>query len=122
MDILLLDGQEPSFLQLKKSLAKNEKNEVTYTSSSTEAKKIIGANKAAVVLIAENLDSQSGLDFAKEIVPMNPFINYALQSSLPSEKFHDVTEGYGLFMQLPLDPGAEDAEQVTQIITKIHQI
>ena len=122
MDILLLDGQEPSFLLLKKSLDKNEKNAVTYTSSSAEAKEIIGDNRAAVVLVAEALDTQSGVDFVKEIVPTNPFINYALQSSLPSEEFHDVTEGYGVFMQLPLNPGPEDAEQMTQLITKIHQL
>ena len=122
MDILLLDGQKPSFLLLKKDLDENKKNTVIYTSSSAEAKEIIGANKATVVLVAEELDTQTGIDFVKESVPMNPFINYALQSSLTSEDFHEVTEGYGVFQQLPLNPGAEEAEQMTQLITKITQL
>jgi hypothetical protein len=40
-------------------------------------------------------------------------------SSLSPEDFHEATEGLGVFMQLPVDPGAEEAGKMMQLFESI---
>lgn len=47
--------------------------------------------------------------FIKELISQYPMVNYALLSSQASHVFHEMTEGYGIFMQLPLSPTKDDA-------------
>jgi hypothetical protein len=39
-------------------------------------------------------------------------INCAVLNSLPSDEFHEVSEGLGVFAQLPLRPSKDDAENL----------
>ena len=41
-------------------------------------------------------------------------------STLPAEEFHEVTEGLGVFMQLPVNPGAEEAAKMMQLLESIN--
>jgi hypothetical protein len=59
------------------------------------------------------------LDLMKSVIRKFPSINYALISSLAADDFHEVTEGYGFFMQLPPAPQQEDAEQFIRLLTAI---
>jgi hypothetical protein len=54
----------------------------------------------------------TGLEFAEKLLRVNPMINCALLSSLPSDEFHEVSEGLGVFAQLPLCPDTADAENL----------
>ena len=55
----------------------------------------------------------------QELMREHPLINCAMVSSLSPEDFHELTEGLGLFMQLPLHPGAEEAKKVIQFLDSI---
>jgi hypothetical protein len=69
----------------------------------------------------ELLDS-SGLQFIKDLVAANPFVNCALSSPLSHEAFHEATEGYGVFMQLPVPPTARSAHDMIDHLKKIYQL
>lgn len=59
------------------------------------------------------------LNMIKSIIQNFPMINYALISSLSASDFHETTEGYGFFMQLPDAPQQEDAEKFMHLLSKI---
>lgn len=72
-----------------------------------------------LVIVDEQLDDMSGLDFLRQFVAVNPLANTAIVGSQPHKAFHEVTEGLGVLMQLPLHPGKEDAEKLLAVLAKI---
>ena len=72
-----------------------------------------------MVIVDEQLDDMSGIDFGKQFLNVNPLANTAIVGSLPKGEFHEVTEGLGVLMQLPSHPGKADAEQLLAILAKI---
>lgn len=71
----------------------------------------------------ENIDAIIGsvenLELIKTLIIEFPMINYALLSSESADDFHEMTEGYGIFMQLPPAPQAEDAQKLLEILQTI---
>ncbi|ADW17288.1 response regulator receiver [Desulfobulbus propionicus DSM 2032] len=72
-----------------------------------------------LVIVDEQLDDMSGVDFVKQLVKVNPLANTAIVGSLPDAEFHEVTEGLGVLMQLPPQPGERDAEALLAVLSKI---
>ena len=59
------------------------------------------------------------LNMIKSVIQKFPMINYALISSHSAADFHEATEGYGFFMQLPTAPQQEDAEKFMKLLINI---
>lgn len=72
-----------------------------------------------LVIVDEQLDDMSGIDFVKQFVLVNPLANTAIVGSLAGEEFHEVTEGLGVLMQLPPHPNKTDAELLLSVLAKI---
>ena len=72
-----------------------------------------------VVIVDEQLDDMSGIEFVKQLVKINPLVNTALVSTLSSDEFHEATEGLGVLMQLPMQPRESDAEVLLTVLAKI---
>ena len=68
------------------------------------------------------LQDCTGLQFVKDLVAANPFVNCALASSLSHDAFHEATEGYGVFMQLQVPPTAQSAYDMIEHLKKIYQL
>ena len=75
-----------------------------------------------VVVVAEELRDKESLQFIREIVADKPFITCALVSPLYPQEFHEQTEGLGLFMQLPVHPGAGAAKEMLALLEKLNQL
>jgi CheY-like chemotaxis protein len=67
-----------------------------------------------LVVTDERLGDMTGLEFAGKLLAVNPMINCASINHLPSEAFHEASEGLGLLAQLPVHPGKEHAEELLQ--------
>lgn len=72
-----------------------------------------------LVIVDEQLDDMSGIEFVKQLVKVNPLANTAIVGSLADEAFHEVTEGLGVLMQLPAQPAEQDAEALLAVLAKI---
>lgn len=72
-----------------------------------------------LVIVDEQLDDMSGIEFVKQLVKVNPLANTAIAGSLADEVFHEVTEGLGVLMQLPTQPTEQDAEALLAVLAKI---
>jgi DNA-binding response OmpR family regulator len=117
--ILLVSKGSSSLADLADELIKRKEFDVMQVKSGEEALSLVRENRADVVIAAEVLSDGLALPFVQELMRKHPLINCAMISSLPPEDFHELTEGLGLFMQLPINPGAEEADKMVQFLDSI---
>jgi len=121
-NILLLGKESASFADLAAELTKKKDFNVVQVGSGKETLTYVNENKIDVVVAAELLSDGFALPFVKELMKKHPHINCAMVSSLPPKEFHEVTEGLGLFMQLPINSGAEEANKMMQFLDSINSL
>lgn len=117
---ILLAGKNPEGLAaLAAALKKEEGIRIMTAVSTQEAWGVLGNARMDVVVVDEQLADGDALPFVKEVVKQQPLINCAMVSTLDAKAFHEVTEGLGVFMQLPVRPGAEEAGKMLQLLQSI---
>ncbi len=117
---ILLVGKNPEALAtLADQLSQRKGVAVSRAESGKEVWDILGKSKVDVVVTDEQLADDDSLSFIKDLTKKQPLINCAMVSSLSPEDFHEATEGLGVFMQLPVDPGAEEAVKMMQLLESI---
>jgi DNA-binding NtrC family response regulator len=117
---ILLVGKNPEALaSLADQLSQRDGIAVSRAISGKEAWDVLGKNSVDVVVTDEKLADGGALPFIKDLTKQQPLINCAMVSSLSPEGFHEATEGLGVFMQLPVDPGAEEAVKMMQLLESI---
>jgi len=122
LHIILVAKEQVLFAELAKMFAKEQRLNVTFIGSNREAMEVVTHNKVDVAIIADELPDSTGLQLVKDLVLENPFINCALVSALYPDEFHEATEGYGVFLQLPPLPGPDTAKKILTHLDKIYQL
>ena len=121
MSRILIVGGDPTIMgDFVRALSQGKNNRVSWTYSGREALAIIDREKIETVVVDENLVNGDGIDLVGEMMKAYPMVNCAVISSLPMAEFHEATEGLGVFMQLPPQPGAEHAEKMLQLLETIN--
>lgn len=117
--ILLVGGNSSSLDEFAKFLSSKNSTSLSYTDSAQEALAIIDREKIDTVVVDEQLVTGNGLSFVRQLMKIDPLLNCALISSLSLADFHEATEGMGVFMQLPTNPGPPHAEKMLQLLESI---
>jgi DNA-binding NarL/FixJ family response regulator len=110
--LLLVTPHKNSLLELALAMEKYDDVELTWTDSGQKALDKLSETSVDLVVIDKDLGDMPGLEFAEKLLRVNPMINSAVLSSLPSHEFHEASEGLGVFAQLPLRPAKKDAEKL----------
>lgn len=110
--LLLVTPHRNSLLELALAMEKYDDVELTWTDSGQKALDKLSETSVDLVVIDKDLGDMTGLEFAEKLLRVNPMINSAVLSSLPSHEFHEASEGLGVFAQLPLRPAKKDAEKL----------
>lgn len=116
MNILL--AGEQGFQEFEKALAEKEV-QVTSCVSGDETLALLRKKSYAVVVVDSKLADGDGLSFVQQVARDFPLVNCALVSDLGHNDFHEATEGLGLFMQLPPQPGSGEARKMLTLLEKI---
>jgi DNA-binding NtrC family response regulator len=119
LNLLLISKNKQCFADLAQALTEGGRHRVVCFSRPLEIYEAVAAGEVDGVIVDEEVEGGTGLDFIREFTPQNPFINCALVSSLYPDEFHEATEGYGVFMQIPPHPGREEAEQIGAHLARI---
>ena len=124
MNVLLVAGDARSLAQFEAALEAggNVVVEEPQCSVLPHAIAVLESGWAAVVVFAAELADGPALSAVSGVMKRFPLINCAMVSPLPAAKFHEVTEGLGLFMQLPVDPGAAEAAEMLALLNKINTL
>lgn len=88
---------------------------LSFLSSDSTIHPLLRSGKIEAVIAEEE-----NLPVVTQLIAEYPMVNFALISAKPADIFHQLTEGYGIFMQLPLYPGHKDAAKMLEKLEHLH--
>lgn len=119
LTILILTNNRLKLELFAEQLQKIKQVEIHWALSFQSAQEFL-RQKNIDVLVVEDLASDNDvIDFVYGTLKATPFLNVAMISDDSHEKFHEKTEGMGIFMQLPREPCEVEA---TEMIEKLQSI
>ncbi len=120
--ILLVTSERAPFSEFATVLKKKDNVELFWASTGHEALAVVSENPVDLVVVNENIGDMTGIEFMKKLLPINPMINSAAVSPLSPEEFHEASEGLGVLMQLPVDPGEFEAEDLLKRLKNLKDL
>jgi len=120
--LLLATPYRKSLFELASVMEKYDDVELTWTESGKKALDMFSETSVDLVVADKELGDMTGLEFANKLLRVNPMINCAVLSPLPSDEFHEASEGLGVFAQLPLRPVKEDAEKLLKRLKNLKDL
>ena len=75
-----------------------------------------------LVIMEEVMPDMDAKALVEAVITQSPMTNCAITGTMAKKKFHDVHEGYGVLMQLPVQPGQDDARNLEDQLKKIRFI
>lgn len=72
-----------------------------------------------LVIMEENLPDMNAKALVEAVTTQSPMTNCAITGTMDKKQFHDYYEGYGVLMQLPVQPKQEDAANLENQLKKI---
>jgi CheY-like chemotaxis protein len=109
---LLVTPDKNALSNLALALGKKDDVQLSWAESGNKALDMVSDTPVDLVVTDEELGDMTGLELAYKLLSINPMINCAAVSPLSHDDFHEVSEGLGLLAQLPLQPGAKQAEEL----------
>ena len=121
--LLLVTPYRDPLLELALAMEQDDDvDELTWADSGQKALDKLSETSVDLVVTGKELGDMTGLEFAEKLLRVNPMINCAVLSSLPSDEFHEASEGLGVFAQLPLRPAKADAETLLKDLKKLKEL
>ena len=116
---LLVASNKNALSDLASALEKQGDVDVSWATSGSNALKCVSGAPYDLVITDETLEDMTGIELAGRLLRVNPMIHCASVSTLPSEEYHEKSEGLGLMDPLPDRPGEEDAERLLHDLRRI---
>ncbi len=120
--ILLVSSDRNRFAAIAGALASRIDVELQAAANGDDALETVTQAPPLLAVIDEDLPDTDGLSLARRMTQANPLVNTVLVSSLSPEEFHEASEGLGVLLQLPVQPGEEDARAIVAALENIHAI
>lgn len=118
MHVLIVGGECLSASNFNARLDENGV-ETTCLVSGREALTAVSEKVFDLLVTDENLGDMTGLELIKSVIASQPMLNCAAVSSLLPGAFHEASEGLGILMQLSVEPGKQEADQLLEHLKKI---
>jgi len=120
--LLLVTPDKGPFNEFASALAHNDDVELSWAESGQRALDMLPNTSLDLVVADEKLGDMTGMEFIETLVAANPMINCAAVSPLPPDEFHERSEGLGILAQLPVQPGANDAEKLLKLLNHLKNL
>jgi CheY-like chemotaxis protein len=117
--ILLIGLEDSTSDDFRSGLKRYDGITLRQADTGREALGMILKETIDLVVTDEEIPDMTGLEFARELVSVNPMTNCAVVSSLSPEDFHEVSEGLGVLMQLPGEPDGYHATMLVDCLFKV---
>jgi DNA-binding NtrC family response regulator len=116
---VLLTGRNLGSLSAFKAALDSSGAQTKYLVSGGAALAAVEAQSFDVLIADEDLGDMTGLALIRSVVAVQPMLNCAVVSALAPAEFHEVSEGLGILMQLPVQPGPKEADRLIDHLRKI---
>ncbi len=111
-----LDGEIDEF---EAGLAASGAGIMRYSSGAEALEAVREHRDIMLAVIAEKFADMTGLELVQKILAVNAMIGCAVVSQLSAEDFHEESEGLGILMRLPANPGGESAAELLTHLKRI---
>jgi len=119
---ILIAGRDRSSLSAFKTAMDESDVQTTYLESGHEALSMVSEKVFDILVTDENLSDMTGLELIESVIVSQPMLNCAAVSSLSPGDFHEASEGLGILMQLPVEAGKKEADQLLEHLKKIQSL
>lgn len=120
--LLLVTPDREPFAEFASATTQYDDIQLSWAESGQKALDIASGTPVDLIVVDEKLGDMTGIEFIEKLLSVNPMINCAAVSPLPSEKFHEVSEGLGVLAQLPVRPGAKESEDLLKRLKKLKDL
>jgi CheY-like chemotaxis protein len=120
--LLLVTPYRKSLFEMASAMDKYDGVELTWTESGQKALAKLSESSVDLVITDKEVGDMTGIEFAEKLLRVNAMINCAVLNSLPSDEFHEASEGLGVFAQLPLHPSKDDAENLLKRLKNLKDL
>jgi DNA-binding response OmpR family regulator len=121
MSCLIVSRDKEIFSSVEQALIKNHMD-IEWIDSGKKLLSLLSNptnKKIELVIIDGNLPGENARDLVEQVIMQAPMTNCVATSALSPEDFHETFEGFGVLMQLPLKPKAQDAQNLVTHLNKI---
>ena len=119
--ILIARRNRSSMSAFKTALDESDA-QTTCLESGRKALSAVSEKVFDLLVTDEALGDMTGLELIKSVIAGQPMLNCAAVSSLLPGDFHEASEGLGILMQLPVEPGKKEADQLLKHLKKIQSL
>lgn len=119
---ILIVSSENKFADVLTSILKEKEVTIIRAESGNQGLSLVKEQDIHLVITDENLNDMTGLAFVEKLLSVNPMVNCAAASSLSHDEFHEASEGLGILMALPTEPGAEDVNKLVEHLQGILKV
>lgn len=119
LKVLLVTPQADTLALFAAALSAEGDIVLDWAGSGAAALKRASKSPPDVMVIDNHLGDMPGLELIRRALTVNAMINSALISSLPPDDFHRQYEGLGILVQLPPDPGADQARDLVRRLREV---
>ena len=117
--ILMVTNKRKTLEVLARALKSESTVKLEWAHEGTKALEHIAACRPDLVVVDEYIGYLTNLDFIRQIIEVDAFVQTAAVSRLPRMTFHEVAEGLGVLAQLPPHPGVLDAERLLALLETV---
>ena len=116
--VVLASRLSDRMADFRKGLAAHAEVEIFQADSGEEALWLLADQRIDLIAIDQAVTDMDGLEVAKTVAQLHPFVSSVLVSDVSEADFHEQTEGLGLLMSLPEAPDEDIALKVLQHMEK----
>ena len=96
--LLMVTPDKAPFIEFALVLVQNDDIELSWAESGQRALDMLSGSPLDLVVVDEKLGDMTGIEFIEALVSVNPMINRAAVSPLPSDEFHEACFGIWGFL------------------------
>lgn len=117
--IILVSKSPFIFEFFAKELSKSDACDIIWVATGKEGLMMVEEQRVDVMVVDTLMGDGEGHTLIKQLALLAPHVHSALVSSLTPSGLHQQTEGVGILMQLPENPGAVDAKMMLKALENI---
>ena len=110
--ILVVTETPPRFTDFARILRDEGPAECVWAETPEAGLERVAEDRPHLVVVDEAIAGSTGLEWVKQLLMADAFVNTAVVSPLDEEAFHDASEGLGVALRLSPQPGPPDARKV----------
>ncbi len=120
--VVFLSRDKDQFVEIERMLIRRELN-IEWAGTGKDLLSLLSdtsKNQSIDLLIMEEtVEDAKARSLVESVIAKSPMTNCVVAGSLEKEEFHDLYEGYGVLMQVPLRPAKKDAKKLVTHLDKI---